>query len=142
MHFVEKNMNLWNRKWKIPKSQFQRDEPCVSAHIRITNKSKTVMSSRKKKEDIFLYHLFSPKEFFLTFLFYPSVKCIKYTFRTIILLRIKKHHFMHFVVCFKIVESFQCILNSLWSLLAIRIMLCSQAISFQILLYAFFAQFS
>ena len=37
-------------------------------------KSKTVMSQRsKKKLGHFLYRLFSPKEFFLTFVFYLNV---------------------------------------------------------------------
>ena len=64
------------------------------------------MNLRKKKEGIFLYHLLCLKEFFLTLLFYPNVKCIKYTFRIIILLRIKNITLCTFVVCFKIVESF------------------------------------
>ena len=70
-------------------------------------KSKTVMSwsSRKKKEGIFLYHLFSPEEFFLTFVFYLNLQCInKYFYIS------KNITSYKFLFVFKIVESLLCIL--------------------------------
>ena len=63
--------------------------------------------SRKKKGH-FLYHLFCPPEFFLTFVFYLNLQCIEYTFRIYILLYIKKIYFIHFFACLK---SSKCVLK-------------------------------
>ena len=50
------------------------------------------MELAKEKRGHFLYRLFCPEEnFFLTFLFYLSVSCIKYTFGRYILSHIKCH---------------------------------------------------
>ena len=52
---LNKNINLiktrQTRKWKVP-NPLVRDEPCASAHIRIANQIKSVMSwsSREKEE--------------------------------------------------------------------------------------------
>ena len=71
--------------------------------------------SRKKKEGIFLYCLFCPKEIFLTFIFYLNVQCIEYAFKIYIVLHSRKT-LLHTLVLlvFKIVENFQCILNKIY----------------------------
>ena len=75
-------------------------------------KSKTVMSwSSRKKKKAFLYRLFCPKEIFLTFVFHLNVQCTKQTFRIYILLHIKKHYFIHFLLVFKITENLKFILS-------------------------------
>ena len=57
------------------------------------------MEHAKEKRGYFLNRLFWTKEFFLTYLFYLSVLCIKQTFKIYIPLHIKKHYFIHFFAC-------------------------------------------
>ena len=40
------------------------------------------MELAKEKGEHFLYRLFCPKEIFLTFVFYLSIKCIEYKYFT------------------------------------------------------------
>ena len=55
-NLLNKNINFnkakRNRKWKIPHT-FQRDDPCASAYIRITNSKWWVGPRERKKEGIF-----------------------------------------------------------------------------------------
>ena len=85
-----------NQKWKIPHTVLERRTLCFS--------------SCKNRQ--FLYRLFCPN-CFLIFVFYVSVYFIEYTFRTCTLLHIKKSYSRNFLLVFKIVESFHCILNKL-----------------------------
>ena len=68
-------------------------------------------SSQKKKEGNFCTVYFVQRESFFNIFLYLNVQCNKYTFRIYVLLRIKKHYFIHFLLVFKIAESLQCILN-------------------------------
>ena len=52
-------------------------------------------SLRKKKEAIFVPFILS-EVIFLIFVFYLNVQCIEYTFRTYLLLHVKKPYFVHF----------------------------------------------
>ena len=58
------------------------------------------LSSQKKIESIFRTVYFNQRKFFQKFVFYLNVQCIECTFRIYILLRIKKHYFIHFCCLF------------------------------------------
>ena len=73
-------------------------------------------SRERKKRGHFLYRSFCLKKIFVTCMFYLSVQCIEFTFRIDILLHLKRHYFIHFLLVFKIVESLQCILKKVYYL--------------------------
>ena len=78
MHFVEKskNFNKNEMESKMENHTVFREMDLVLQLIQESQiKSKPVMSwslEKKKREDLF-YHLFCPKEIFLTLLFYLNV---------------------------------------------------------------------
>ena len=91
-----------NRKWKIPYTVLERRTLCFSSYKNRKLKVKLWwVEARERKKRAFFALFILPEGIFLTFVFYLNVKCIEYTFRIYILfLRIKKHYFIHFFVCF------------------------------------------
>ena len=78
------------------------------------------VGARERKKKDFLYCLFCPKEFFLTFvLIYSISQCIvywihEYTFKINTLLHIKKHYFIQFCCLFiKSLKAFSVFLSSI-----------------------------
>ena len=95
------NKNETESKMENPTHSFRETNLVLQLIEESQIKSKTLTSwSSWKKKGYFLYRLFCPKEILLTFVFYLNVECIEYTFRIYILLHIKKHYCIHFLVCF------------------------------------------
>ena len=81
--------------------------------------------ARKRKKSIFFVTLILPEGHILICVFYLNVHCIEQTFRIYILLEIKNNNNNNnsnnkkftsysFLLVFKTVENFQCILDMLW----------------------------
>ena len=86
MHFVKQKYKLeWKRNGiEIGKSHIVLKTRTVylsSCKIRKLKVKLWWVGTRERKKRRFLYCLSSPKELFLTYVFYFNVKCIKYTFR-------------------------------------------------------------
>ena len=101
-------------------------------------------SSRKKEEGFFCTVYFVQRWFFLYLCFISMYNVLgTLSIKIYILLDIKKHYFMHFLLVFKIVESPQCILNTqmqltfweihmliYWQFVKLKLTIVSQTVSF------------
>ena len=75
MDFVKyMNFNKNETESKMENATRSFRETCVSAHVKLQIKSKTVVNwSSRQKRGHFLYLLFCPKRLFLRFVFYLNV---------------------------------------------------------------------
>ena len=93
----------------MPHTVLERRTWCFSLY---TNRKLKVklwwVGARKKKWVHFLYRSFCPKEIFLTFLFDLNVlySVFVYTFRTCILLHVKKNYLYTFCMFLKLLKAF------------------------------------
>ena len=98
-----------DRKREIPNTVLEKRTLCFSSY-----KNRRLSSWKKRWH--FIYRLFCPKEiFFLTFAFFLNVWYIEYTFRIYILLQIKKHYFILFLLFYFIQNPSPRIFQRIWS---------------------------
>ena len=106
MLYVKQKINFnktrWNRKWKISHILLKRRTLCISSCKNHILKAKLWVGARKRKKSAFA--LSGGNFFNICFVLMYSE-----TFRIFLLLHIKKHYFIHFLLVFKIVESLQSI---------------------------------
>ena len=110
MHFLEKKTLIKmkrSRKWKIPLTVFERRALCFSSHKNCELKVELWwVRAHEKKEGFFVPSIFSEGNFYNI---YILSQCIVYWY---ILLHIKKHYFLTFLLVFKIVETLPCIFKN------------------------------
>ena len=95
-------------------TQFLRDEPCASWHIRITNLKCDKLQLAKETRGHFSVQFVLLEGIFLN-LFYLISSVLHYAFKIQILLHMKKHHFIHFCCLFlKSSKSFSVSLHSVY----------------------------